>query len=79
MEYQTSHVPGAVHAPVHELPAGTSAVDGLDRERPTAVICGSGYRSSAASRFLRDAGFEDLHNITGGTSAWLDARLDVEH
>lgn len=78
MEYQTGHVPGAVHAPVSELPQGTSAVDGLDRERPTAVICGSGYRSSAAARFLRDAGFGDLHNVTGGTNAWLDAGLAIE-
>lgn len=78
LEYETSHVPGAVHAPVNVLPHDTSAVQQLDRAAPTAVICGSGYRSSAASHFLACAGFEDLHNVTGGTNAWLDAGLEIE-
>jgi len=78
MEYETSHVPGAVHAPVHTLATDTGAVAHLDRAAPTAVICGSGYRSSAAAHFLRGAGFQQLHNVEGGTNAWISAELPVE-
>ena len=77
-EYKAGHVPGAVFAPLTDLPSNADAVASLSRTRRTAIICGSGYRSSAASHFLREAGFEDLHNVTGGTSAWISAELDVE-
>jgi len=71
-------VPGAVHAPLHLLPRDRTALDGLDRTAPTAIICGSGYRSSAAAHYLRADGFRDLHNVTGGTNAWRGAGLAVE-
>src|SRR5262249_38244047 len=51
-EYQAGHVPGAVPAPLQTLPENLAALEGLSRDRPTAIICGSGYRSSTASHFL---------------------------
>jgi len=78
-EYEAGHAPGAVHAPLHLLPQDSAALQGLDREKPTAIICGSGYRSSAAFHYLHALGFRDLYNVTGGTNAWKGAGLDVEH
>ncbi|MHB8509237.1 MAG: rhodanese-like domain-containing protein [Candidatus Dormibacteria bacterium] len=37
-----------------------------------AVVCGSGYRSSAASSLLRRAGHNVL-NVSGGMTAWDNA------
>jgi rhodanese-related sulfurtransferase len=42
------------------------------------VICQGGYRSSAATSILENAGFKDLYNITGGTAAWIAAGLATE-
>jgi hydroxyacylglutathione hydrolase len=49
----------------------------LDAAKPTAVICAGGYRSSAAASILQRHGFSDLHNVTGGTSAWVAAGYEV--
>lgn len=76
-EYNTGHVPRALH-----LSLGTikSVVGGLslDRSKPTAVICAGGYRSSAGSSLLESEGFTSLLNVTGGTSAWVNAGFNVE-
>jgi rhodanese-related sulfurtransferase len=41
------------------------------------VICQSGGRSMKVCQKLEAAGFEQVVNIVGGTSAWLDAGLPV--
>jgi rhodanese-related sulfurtransferase/glyoxylase-like metal-dependent hydrolase (beta-lactamase superfamily II) len=74
-EHGASHAPGAVNLPLPELIA---RVDELDAGRPTAVICASGYRSSAAASLLRRAGFARLWNVSGGTNAWVAAGLATE-
>ena len=74
-EYAGGHVPGAVHAPLDRL---TQEVARLDPSRPTAVICASGYRSSAGASLLAARGFTNLRNVLGGTGAWVAAGYDVE-
>jgi hydroxyacylglutathione hydrolase len=56
----------------------TDDLEKLDPSRPTYVICQGGYRSSLAASILENAGFTDLHNITGGTAAWIAAGLETE-
>lgn len=75
LEYASGHVPGAVGLPLDRLEAGTAK---LDSARPLAVVCGSGYRSSTATSLLRRQGFAELHNVAGGTQAWVDAGYPVE-
>jgi glyoxylase-like metal-dependent hydrolase (beta-lactamase superfamily II)/rhodanese-related sulfurtransferase len=78
-EFAGGHVPGAVPAPLPRLRAdGASQLARLDRDAETAVICAGGYRSSAATWILRELGFTRLHNVTGGTNAWVAAGLGVE-
>jgi rhodanese-related sulfurtransferase len=74
-EYAAGHVPGAAAAPLAEL---GSRLRGLDRKRPTAVVCASGYRSSIATSLLARDGFAELYNVVGGTSAWIQAGHAVE-
>ncbi|MGH9929729.1 MAG: MBL fold metallo-hydrolase, partial [Pyrinomonadaceae bacterium] len=76
-EYQSGHVPHAIHAPLFSLQQ-TLASLGLERNRPTAVLCAGGYRSSAASSILQQHGFSNLLNVTGGTSAWITAGYQVD-
>jgi rhodanese-related sulfurtransferase len=53
-------------------------LDWLDPARPVAVICAGGYRSSAATSLLESRGFRQLFNVTGGTSAYVEAGYPVE-
>ncbi|MEC7584218.1 MAG: MBL fold metallo-hydrolase [Planctomycetota bacterium] len=77
-EFEAGHIDGAIHAPLGPALAGESALDTLDRRRPTAVICRSGYRSSAATQQLAAAGFTSLANITDGMLGWTGNHLPVQ-
>ncbi len=74
-EYGSGHAKGAINIPLSSLP---NNIDKLDPAKPTYVICQSGYRSSLATSLLENAGFETVANVTGGTSAWIDAGLSTE-
>ena len=74
-EYSAGHVPGAVSIPLERLEAESPR---LDAGRPTVVICAGGFRSSAGTALLRRAGFADLYNVVGGTSAWVAAGYPTE-
>ncbi len=75
-EYALGHAPRAVSAPLS--PRLRQETAHLDRERPLAVICAGGYRSSAATSLLKRLGFHQLFNVEGGTQAWVAAGYPVE-
>ena len=53
-------------------------VDKLNPEKPTFVICQSGYRSSVGTSILENAGINEIYNVTGGTNAWIEAGFETE-
>lgn len=75
-EYDEGHVPGARLSALAAL--ASDRLEGLDPSRPVAVICAGGYRSSAAASILAPRGFRRLLNVTGGTSAYVNAGFPVE-
>ena len=54
--------------------SGTAAAY-RQQERPVAVVCGSGYRSSVSSSLLASRGYKNIANVLGGMSAWKRAGL----
>ena len=76
-EYESGHVASARPAPLLSLHEKLADLR-LDPAKPTAVICAGGYRSSAATSILQQQGFSNLLNVTGGTSAWVNAGYPVE-
>jgi glyoxylase-like metal-dependent hydrolase (beta-lactamase superfamily II)/rhodanese-related sulfurtransferase len=74
-EYNNGHVPGAINATLAHL---EQEVSRLDPNRATAVICASGYRSSAATSILERRHFSEIYNIVGGTNGWVNAGYAVE-
>ena len=74
-EYTAAHATGAINLPLNTLPDN---IERLDPAKTTYVICQSGYRSSLATSLLENAGFESLHNVAGGTTAWIEAGLPIE-
>ena len=76
-EYESGHVPRALHAPLLKLELNIDKLP-VDPLRLTAVICAGGYRSSAATSILEQHGFTNLLNVTGGTGSWISAGYEVE-
>ncbi|HEX8844921.1 MAG TPA: MBL fold metallo-hydrolase [Pyrinomonadaceae bacterium] len=76
VEYAGGHVPGAASLPL--APQLEEQTAQFNPQRPTAIICAGGYRSSAAASLLARGGFQQLFNVTGGTNAWVNAGYAVE-
>jgi rhodanese-related sulfurtransferase len=62
-DWEVSTIPGSFHRYVPDL--RSRLPDGLDSEQPVWVICGGGYRSQMAVRYLEAGGFEPIV-VTGG-------------
>jgi glyoxylase-like metal-dependent hydrolase (beta-lactamase superfamily II)/rhodanese-related sulfurtransferase len=73
-EYESGHAPNAVNLTLSDL---DKHAGNLDASRPIYVICQGGYRSSAGASILKQKGFTELYNISGGTAAWIKAGLEI--
>ena len=62
-EFESSHLEGALNFPLDEL---REVVDEVPRSRPIIVHCKSGFRAHLALRILREKGFKEVRNLTGG-------------
>jgi hydroxyacylglutathione hydrolase len=75
-EWDAGHIAGSVHVPYHDV---HGIPDGLDGQRPIAVICASGQRAAVAASLLQRAGARDvIHVVDGGVPAWHGAGWPVE-
>jgi hydroxyacylglutathione hydrolase len=64
-EWEAGHVPGSIHIAYHDLPKRiTDEIRAADK--PLAVACSAGNRSSIASGLLRRAGIENLEHVVDG-------------
>ncbi len=68
------HIQGAVLIPLGELSRRTGE---LSQQRPIVAVCRSGTRSAQATMILRQAGFRDVANMTGGMMRWQAERWPV--
>ena len=66
-EYAICHIAGSRHIPMNQVP---QALDELDPERETIVICHHGMRSARVANYLEQVGFDKVINLTGGINAW---------
>jgi len=57
--------PGAINIPVDEL---RQRLGELDPSAPTVVSCGVGLRGHVAARILKQHGFADVKNLSGGAT-----------
>ncbi len=71
-EWNGGHIDGAMHIHGGKLQESFAEVP---RDKPVVVICGTGYRASIASSFLKREGYEDVSNVIGGMSGWRAAGL----
>src|SRR5438132_675584 len=74
-EWKGGHVAGAHHIFLAEL---WKRFGELDKSKPTAVYCASGYRASIAASILKGEGFNDVRNVPGSWHAWKKAGYPVD-
>ena len=74
-EYAAGHIPGITLIPMGEVAARLSE---LPRDKEIIVTCRTGNRSSQVADLLREQGFTNVHNMTGGIVAWEEAGYAVE-
>jgi glyoxylase-like metal-dependent hydrolase (beta-lactamase superfamily II)/rhodanese-related sulfurtransferase len=73
-EWKAGHIENALWWPLDNFRVSPPEID---RDRPVAVHCKSGYRSMIACSLLQRAGFADVRNVAGGFDAWEHAKLPV--
>lgn len=73
-EWEKGHIPGAKHIFLPDVPKESGT---LNKKKPVAVYCETGYRASIAASILQNEGF-DVHNVPGSWQAWLNAKYPVE-
>ena len=66
-EYEVCRIENSVLVPMSQIPA---KLEELDSERETVVICHHGIRSRSVARFLEQAGFSNVINLSGGVAQW---------
>jgi hydroxyacylglutathione hydrolase len=73
-EWMAGHIDGALHLPMLEI---VKRIAEVPTDRPKAVVCAGGLRSSTVISALQHAGRHDFYNVTGGMSAWTRAGYTV--
>jgi rhodanese-related sulfurtransferase len=62
-EFQSGHLPGAIHIPLDEVPAKVKEIAALPQ--PIILYCHSGHRSEIAADYLQQHGVEEAFNGGG--------------
>jgi hydroxyacylglutathione hydrolase len=74
-ERAESAIEGSIFVTGADLPMRPEAVP--EGDKPLAVVCGSGYRSSVMASWIAGRGRPNVVNVIGGMSAWRRAGLPV--
>lgn len=70
-EVATARIPGSTHIPMRDIPARLAELDAA-REGRVVVHCHHGGRSLRVTNYLRQQGFVQAQNMSGGIDAWSE-------
>ena len=66
-EFELCKIENSILIPMSTIPAEHQS---LDFDRETVVICHHGIRSRSVGRYLEQAGFNNIINLSGGVDQW---------
>jgi len=76
-EYDSGHIPGAVHAPLPVvLKAVEAAID--SKEDLLVIVCEHGPRAQVARLFLKLRGYKNLQLLEGHMSRWRSSGRSLQ-
>lgn len=73
-EYDEGHIPGVTLIPMNQVP---NRLDEIPTDKEVVVTCRSGNRSGQITDYLRQQGFDNVQNMSGGIVAWEAAGYPV--
>ena len=80
-EWNTCKIDGAKLLPLSEIKAGNiNELKKLKKDENIILYCHKGRRSAEALRILRNRGYKNLRNLTGGIDAWakeIDLKVPI--
>ncbi|MDX1413515.1 MAG: rhodanese-like domain-containing protein [Candidatus Promineifilaceae bacterium] len=74
-EYDEKHIPNVTLLPMSEI---EGRLDEIPTDKEVIITCRSGNRSGQVTQFLRQNGYDNVHNMQGGIIAWEEAGFPVE-
>ncbi len=69
-EWENGHIEQARHLPLTRL---LKNAPDIPKDKEVIVTCGVGYRGNIAASFLQSEGFEHVHSLAGGMTAWINS------
>ena len=69
-EYEEEHIAGAINVPMSQT---IERLKEIPADRPKAVLCAGGLRSSSVISALLRAGISGCYNVAGGMREWSKA------
>jgi rhodanese-related sulfurtransferase len=76
-EYESGHLLNAKLVPLGKLKERAGELEKY-KDKPMLVVCRSGNRSGTACAILKNLGFTQAYNLTGGMMAWQKSNLPVQ-
>ena len=77
VEFAAGHIVGSKNIPLADLPAKLGAA-AKNKGLPLILVCQSGARSARAMASAKTLGYEQVHSLGGGLTAWKSAGLPLE-
>jgi hydroxyacylglutathione hydrolase len=76
-EYDSGHIPGAIHAP---LPGVLKAAEAVvnSKEDLLVIVCEHGPRAQMARMFLKFCGYKNLQLLEGHMSRWRSSGRSLQ-
>ncbi|MBW1295443.1 rhodanese-like domain-containing protein [Aquimarina litoralis] len=77
VEYQTSHLKGALHVGYDHFDVNKIVEQNIPKESKIVVYCSLGIRSEDISEKLKEIGYTNVYNLYGGIFEWKNEDNEV--
>jgi len=78
-EFKTGHLKNALQADWNNKQQFAERVHFVDKDKPVFIYCLAGVRSAAAASWMREQGYTNVVELSGGINAWKKADLPLEN
>lgn len=75
-EFNEGHIEGALNINLND-DAFSEQIAKLDKDKTVLVYCRSGKRSSAAANEMLKLGFQQIYDLDGGITNWIQSNNEI--